>query len=106
MYGRVEAVRALLEAGVDVNVKSGRIDWPGFLTPLEKMLYQSRLPYEELLEICGILLEHGAEITDRAREFLLKSAENFQQMKNGIEDQEYLRCQTEGLEKLTRLLYN
>ena len=35
LYGRVNAVKALLKAGVDVNVKSGRMDWPGFLTPLD-----------------------------------------------------------------------
>lgn len=103
MYGRADAVRALLEAGVNANVKSGRIDWPGFLTPMEKMLHQSRLPYEKLLEICGLLLERGAEITDRAREFLRESAENFQRVKRGIEDPEYMRSQTEGLEKLYRI---
>lgn len=103
LYGRVDAVKALLEAGADVNVRSGRIDWPGFMTPLEKTLHQNRLPYELLLEICGILLEHGAEITDRAREFLLRSAENFQRVKRGIEDQELLRSQTKGLEKLYKI---
>ena len=103
LYGRVNAVKALLDAGVDVNVKSNRIDWPGFLTPLEKTLLQDRLPYEKLLEICMILLEHGAEITDRTREFLLKSAEQFQRVKRGIKDPEFLRSQTEGLEKLYKL---
>ena len=103
MYGREDAVRALLDAGADVNVKSGRIDWPGFLTPLEKTLDQARLPFGKLLEICEILLEHGAEITDRCREFLLKSAEYFQKMKRGIEDSEFLRSQTEGLEKLYKI---
>lgn len=103
MYGRTNAVNALLDAGVSVDRKSGRIDWPGYLTPLEKTLHQARLPYKELLEISGILLEHGAEITDRAREFLLKSAEHFQRVKRGIEDMEFLRCQTENLEKLYQI---
>ena len=66
-------------------------------------VHQARLPYKELLEISGILLEHGAEITDRAREFLLKSAEHFQRVKRGIEDMEFLRCQTENLEKLYQI---
>lgn len=100
MYGRENAVRALLGAGADVNAQSGRIDWPGFLTPLEKTIYQSRLSYGELLEICRLLLEGGAEITERTREFLQKSAERFQKEKRGIADPEYLRSQTEGLDKL------
>lgn len=101
--GRADAVKALLVAGVDVNVKSGRIDWPGFLTPLEKTLHQNRLQYGKLLEICGLLLEHGAEITDRAREFLLNSARDFQREKRGSADPEYLRSQTEGLKKLYQI---
>lgn len=100
LYGRVEAVKALLNAGADVNRKTGRIDWPGFLTPLEKTLEQNRLPYPLLLEVCTILLDHGAQITDRCREYLEKSAERFQRNKRGIKDPEYLRSQTENLDKL------
>ena len=70
LYGRVEAVKALLEAGADVNVKSGRLDWPGYLTPMVKTLLQDRLPYSLLLEICQILLDHGATITGRCQEYL------------------------------------
>ena len=70
LCGRANAVKALLKAGVDVNVKSGPMAWPGFLTPLEETLLQDRLPYPQLLEICQILLDHGAEITERCREFL------------------------------------
>ncbi|MCI8554205.1 MAG: ankyrin repeat domain-containing protein [Clostridiales bacterium] len=103
MYGRVDAVKALLAAGADVNLKTGRIDWPGFLTPLEKTLCQDRLPYAPLLEICQILLDHGAAITDRSREFLRKSAEHFQRVKRGITDPEFLHSQTEGLERLRQL---
>ncbi len=103
MYGRSEAVKALLNAGVDVNIKSGRIDWPGFLTPLEKTLLQERLPYEKLLEICTLLLDHGAVISERAREFFRKSAERFQRVKRGIQDPEFLRSQTKGLEELYKL---
>lgn len=103
LYGRVDAVEALLNAGINVNVKSGRIDWPGYMTPLEKTLHQNRLPYEKLLEICVILLNHGGEITDRAREFLLQSAEEFQRMKRGIKDQAFLCSQTENLQKLYKI---
>lgn len=103
LYGRVDAVKALLDVGIDANVKSDRIDWPGFMTPLEKTLHQNRLPYEELLEICTLLIKHGGEITDRAREFLLKSAENFQRVKRDIQDTAFLHSQTENLEKLYKI---
>lgn len=103
LYGRVDAVKALLDAGIDANVKSGRNDWPGFMTPLEKTLLQNRLPYEKLLEICEILLKYGGEITDSAREFLRKSAEDFERMKRGIQNQAYLDSQTENLEKLYKI---
>ena len=103
LYGRKEAAKALLEAGVDVNIRSGRIDWPGYLTPLEKTLLQDRLPYEELLKICQLLLEHGAETTDQCREFLRKSAERFQHVKRGITDLHFQRSQAENLERLCQI---
>ncbi len=103
LYGRTDAVKALLDAGIDANVKSGRIDWPGFMTPLEKTLLQDRLPYEKLLEICALLLERGGKITDRAREALRNSAKRFQRVKRGIQDRAFLRSQTESLGKLYRI---
>lgn len=103
LYGRVEAVKALLEAGVDVNVRSGRNDLPGPMTPLEKTLLQDRLPYPLLLEVCTILLDHGARITDRCREALGRSAERFQRNKRGIKDPVFLQSQTENLDRLCRI---
>lgn len=104
LYGRMDAVRALLDAGVDVNVRSGRTDWPdGYKTPLEKTLAQDRLPYPLLLEVCTLLLDRGAEITGRCRESLRASAERFQRNKRGIQDPDFLRGQTESLEKLYKL---
>lgn len=103
LYGRVEAVKALLEAGADVNVRSGRNDLPGPMTPLEKTLLQDRLPYPLLLEVCTILLDHGARITDRCREALGRSAERFQRNKRGIKDPAYLQSQTENLDRLRRI---
>ena len=104
LYGRLDAVRALLDAGVDVNVKSGQHDGRyGYQTPLEKTLAQDRLPYQELLAMCTLLLDRGAEITGRCREYLRRSAEQFQRNKRGIKDPAFLRSQTESLEKLYRL---
>ncbi len=67
---------------------------------MEKTLLQDRLPYPRLLEVCTILLDHGAQITDRCREALGKSAERFQRNKRGIQDPAYLQSQTENLDKL------
>lgn len=103
LYGRAEAVRALLDAGAEVGARSGRLDLPGFLTPLEKTLLQDRLPYQRLLEICRLLLENGAEITPRCREALSKSAERFQRNKRAIADPAFLRQQIRGLEQLCAL---
>ena len=103
LFGRVNAVKALLAAGADVNRKTNRSDWPGFLTPLDETLLQNRLPYKLLQEVCILLLNHGAEITDHTCEFLRKSAEHFQRVKQGIKDPEYLQSQTEGLEELYKL---
>ena len=104
LYGRLDAVRALLDAGVDVNVKSGQHDGRyGYQTPLEKTLAQDRLPYQELLAMCTLLLDRGAEITGCCREYLRRSAEQFQRDKRGIKDPAFLRSQTEGMEKLYRL---
>lgn len=104
LYGRTDQVRALLDAGVDVNVRSGRHDGRyGCQTPLEKTLAQDRLPYQNLLEMCTLLLDRGAEITDCCRESLRASAERFQRNKRGMEDSEFLRSQTESLEKLYQM---
>lgn len=104
LYGRADAVRALLSTGIDPNVKSGKINLAGPMTPLEEMFHQNRIPYAEMLEICNILLENGAEITENVRKYLLKSAEQFQWEKRGIRNQEFLYSQTENLERLCQML--
>ncbi len=104
MYGRADAVRALLSAGIDPNVKSGKINLAGPMTPLEEMFHQNRIPYAEMLEICNIFLENGAEITEKVREYLLKSAEQFQWEKREIRNQEFLYSQTENLERLCQMI--
>ena len=104
LYGRADAVRALLSAGIDPNVKSGKINLAGPMTPLEEMFHQNRIPYAEMLEICNIFLENGAEITENVRKYLLKSAEQFQWEKRGIRNQEFLCSQTENLERLCQMI--
>lgn len=100
VYGRTGAARALLDAGANVNARPGGTDSPQCRTPLEETLSENRLPYAALWEICVILLDHGAVITDRARQALRRSAEHFQRIKPGIQEEAFRKSQTEHLEKL------
>ena len=61
------------------------------------------LPYSLLLEICRILLDHGATITGRCQEYLGKSAQRFQRVKRGITDPDFLCGQMEGLDRLYQI---
>lgn len=87
-------VQLLIDLGAEVNVAQDDGTTP---------LHQNRLPYPLLLEICQLLLDHGAEITDRCREFLGKSAKQFQRAKRGFTDLEFLHGQIEGLERLCQI---
>lgn len=101
VYGRTHAVRALLDAGAEVDAKTKELDRT--LTPLEMTLSQDRLPYDRLLEICTLLLGRGAAVTEQARRFLSMSAERFQRTRRGISDADFLRRQTDALDHLYSL---
>ena len=101
IYGRVNAAKALLDAGAEID--AGTSGWGGCFTPLEMTLSQNRLPLNLLLEVCTLLLDRGAEITDEARRLLAKVGEGFQRSKRGIKDPEALRRQTEAMDRLYRL---
>ena len=66
-------------------------------------LEQKRLPFPLMLEVCTILLDHGAQMTDRARQSVAQAGEQFQRNKRGIKDPKYLRTQEEGLAGLEAL---
>ena len=101
-YGRIEAMRALLEAGAEVDARTTSVFVDRY-TPLEMALAQKRLPFPLLLEVCTLLLSRGARMTDRTRQFVVRAGEQFQRNRRGIQDPEYLRTQTEGLEGLEAL---
>lgn len=63
VHGKIDAMTALLNNGVKVDAGMG-LTWG---TALESAIRQNRLPLDTLLEVCTLLLEHGAQITDRAR---------------------------------------
>lgn len=103
MYGRPQAVKALLAAGADVEARPkdmlGRAQ-----SPLEMTLNQTRISFVTLLEVCGLLLDHGAKITDEAKAAVVRIGENFGQLKRGVQKPDYLKAQTESLQELYRLL--
>lgn len=63
VHGRMDNMIALLENGAKVDAGMG-LTWG---TPLESAVRQDCLSFDTLLEVCTLLLEHGAEITDRVR---------------------------------------
>ena len=99
MYGRPQAVKALLAAGADVEARPrdalGRAQ-----SPLEMALIQNRVPFSILLEISTMLLDHGAKITDEAKNAVTRIGEDFERVKRGIQDMDYLKEQTESLHRL------
>lgn len=101
VYGRTEAMKALLHAGAQVDVRR-KSHWDCY-TPLEEALEQNRLPVEQLLEVCTLLLDHGAQITDTARELVTRIGERFQRNKRDIADLVYLAQQLDALNQLYRL---
>ena len=99
LYGRPKAVKALLTAGADVEARPK--DMLGKArSPLEMALAQNRVRLSTLLEVCTLLLDCGARITDKARNAVANIGENFERVKRGIEDPDYFKEQTESLQKL------
>lgn len=99
LYGRTQAVKALLAAGADAEARPkdalGRAQ-----SPLEMTLTQNRVPFSTLSEVCTLLLEHKAKITDAARSAVADIGKIFERVKRGIRDPEYLAQQTENLRRL------
>lgn len=102
LYGRPQAVKALLVAGVDAEARPkdelGRAQ-----SPLEMTLIQNRVPFSTLSEVCTLLLDHKAKITDEARNAVANIGKNFERVKRGIHDTEFLAQQTESLQRLYKM---
>ncbi|WP_298034666.1 ankyrin repeat domain-containing protein [uncultured Dysosmobacter sp.] len=100
MYGRPKAVKALLDAGADVEARPEEPLFHTRQSPLEMTLHQNRVPFATLLEVCSLLLEHGARITEDARKAVAAIGEQFERARPGIQNPEFLTQQTEALERL------
>lgn len=101
--GCKKAVRALLKAGAGVDVRTKDYNGYGHFTPLETVLYESSLSCTKKYEICKVLLDHGAEITERSRLFVSAFSETFHRHNLGKPGTKFLKSQTEGLEKLCKM---
>ena len=99
MYGRPKAVNALLSAGADVEARPK--DMLGKRqSPLEMTLVQNRVLFSTLMEVCTLLLEYGAKITDECRNAVGDIGKKFERVKGGIQNGDFLKEQTESLQKL------
>lgn len=98
-YGRSKAVKALLDAGADVEARPkdmlGKVQ-----SPLEMALVQNRVPFSTLMEVCTLLLDRGAIITDVCKNAVADIGKNFERVKVGIQNPEFLKEQMESLQKL------
>ena len=96
IYGRTQAVKALLAAGAEVDARTaGHAD---SLTPLEMTIRQQRLPLLPLYQVCVLLLDAGAEMTQRCRQWVVKELERFQRNRPCIKNLEFLAQQVEGMD--------
>ncbi len=100
MYGRPKAVQALLDAGADVEARPADKLLRTRQSPLEMALDQHRVPYAILLEVCDLLLERGARITENTRKAVAKIGEQFERVRRGIQNPKFLAQQAEALGRL------
>lgn len=103
IYGRPKAVKALLDAGADVEARPEEPLFHTRQSPLEMALCQNRVPFVPLLEVCGLLLERGAKITQNARKAVAHIGEQFERGRPGIQDPEFLAQQTDALQQLNEI---
>jgi len=103
IYGRPKAARALLDAGADVEARPEDKLLHTRQSPLEMALYQDRLPFAALLDVCNLLLEHGARITEDTRKAMVQIGEHFERVKPGIKNLEFLAQQTASLQQLYKI---
>lgn len=101
--GKKKAMRALLKAGADIEAQTKDYDGFGHFTPLEIVLYKSDLSCIKKYDLCKCLLENGAKITERSRQFLSAFSETFHRHNLGKKITKSLQNQAGALEKLCNL---
>lgn len=107
MYGRIDALNALLKHGVNVSAQAIDIITKATLTPLEITLQQNRLPKDVLFTICESLLHALAEVSELAKEYLVKIGKDYEYNKarfaNSIDAKEQFALQDVGMQNLYKL---
>lgn len=101
--GRKKAMRTLLKAGAKIDAQTKDYHGYGHFTPVETALYSSDLSCTKKYEICKFLLDQGAEMTDRSRQFVSAFSETFHRHTLGKKATKFLQNQADALEKLCKL---
>ena len=101
--GSKKAVRALLKAGAEIDARTNDYDGYGHFTPLEQVLYEASLSSIGKYDISKILLDKGAKMTDRSRQFVSAFSEVFHRHNSGQKASKSLQNQAVALEKLCEL---
>lgn len=101
--GRKKAVRALLKAGAQIDARTKDYNGFGHFTPLEKVLFESSLSSITKYELSKLLLDRGAEMTQRSRQFVSAFSEVFHRHNVGKKTSKSLQNQAAALEKLCSL---
>lgn len=107
IYGRIDAVNALLDYGIDANICSKIKLMSKEYTPLEITLKQNRLPKDCLFTICKAFIDAGANITEDAKESLRQVGYRFEYAKarfaNSSDAKEQFAKQDNGMKQLYKL---
>lgn len=101
--GSKKAVRTLLKAGAKIDAETKDVGGYGHFTPLETVLRDSGLRSIKKYDICKLLLDHGAMMTDRSRRFVSAFSEAFHRHNLGKKVSQSLQNQAAALEKLCKL---
>lgn len=101
--GCKKAVRTLLKAGAEVDARTKDHNGFGHFTPLEKVLFEPSISSIKKYELAKILLDRGAEMTRRSRQFVSAFSEVFHRHNAGKKASKSLQNQAAALEKLCSL---
>ena len=101
--GCKKAVRTLIKAGAKTDAQTKDYNGYGHFTPLEKVVYEPSLSSIKKYDVCKILLNHGAEMTERSRQFVSAFSEVFYRHNSGKKESKSLQNQKAALENLCKL---
>ncbi len=101
--GCKKAVRALIKAGAKVDARTNDYNGFGYFTVLEKVLYEASLSSMKKYDICKILLDKGAEMTERSLQFVSAFSETFHRHNAKKKNMKSYENHLAALEKLCKM---